>query len=188
MQTKAHATVLNFNGDSNVGLYGLATDKYVLLGKNVGESQAKLIENNLNVKAFRISVYGTSLVGLFAKGNSSTLLLPSIVFENEISNLINLLKPLGVKVHVIDTEHTALGNNILMNDSIAMVSPVFSKKLVLELKKLTGLKIIQTNLADSLVPGSVGVLTNKGAIFGPNITDAEIRKLEKLLGFEIGLG
>jgi len=38
------------------------------------------------------------------------------------------------------------------------------------------------------VPGSVGKINNQGGIFSPNLTEDDIKAVEKLLGFEIGLG
>jgi translation initiation factor 6 len=44
------------------------------------------------------------------------------------------------------------------------------------------------NLANMSVPGSVSKITNKGAIFSPNLSDDDIKKVESLLKIEIGLG
>ncbi|MEM2873888.1 MAG: translation initiation factor IF-6 [Candidatus Nanoarchaeia archaeon] len=189
MHHNKHISILNFHGDPNIGLHGFATDRYCLVGRCVADKQVADLEKKLKVPVFRVCIYGTDLVGLFAAGNSSLLLLPHIIFENELETLKNLLEPLKVVIKVIKTEHTAFGNNILLNDKVAILSQVYNKKSVVALKAALGdLGVEQMSLANTAVPGSVGKITNKGGIFSPNLSDAEIKMLERLLKFEIGLG
>jgi len=184
-----HAAVMNFHGDPNVGLHGFATDKFCLVGKTVNDKQAADLERKMKVPVIRATLYGMDLVGLFAAGNSSSLVLPKIIFDHELKNLKTSLEKLDVKISVIETEHTAFGNNILVNDKIAIISNVYDKETAKQIAQALEVKdFVQMDLANTKVPGSVGKITNKGAIFSPNLSEAEIRKLEKLLGFEIGLG
>jgi len=186
--SQKHISILNFHGDPNVGMHGLATDKYCLVGKCVSDKQVKELEEVLKVPVLRATVYGTDLIGLFAVGTSSVLLVPKIIFENELKALKSLMEKLNVKVEVIDTEHTAFGNNILLSDSIAIISSAFNQASQKQLKDALGIKPIVMDIAHTSVPGSVGKITNKGAIFSPNLSEDDIQKIEKLLGYEIGLG
>jgi len=188
MSHQKHISILNFHGDPNVGLHGLATDTYCLVGKCVSDKQVAELEERLKVPVFRVTFYGTDLVGLFAAGNSSVLLIPKIAFENELKLLRATLEKINVKVIVIDTEHTAFGNSILLSDKAAIVSDVYNAITKKQIEAALGMEVTSMNLAGTPVPGSVGKITNKGAIFSPNISDAEIKKLEHLLKFEIGLG
>lgn len=180
----AHVTRLSLNGDCNIGLYGIATDKFCLFGKNVPKKHIKKIEETLNVPVYQIKLYGTDLIGIFAAGNSKAVLVPDIVFESELKEL----EKLPIKFEIIKTEKTALSNNILTNDSIAFVSKEYSKKEVEKIEKALNVKVVQIEIAGTNLPGSCGVLTNKGAIFNPLVSNSEIKKIEKLLKFEIGLG
>ena len=183
-----HISILSFHGDPNIGLHGLATDKYCIVGKCVSDKQVKELEDVLKVPVYRATIYGTDLAGLFLAGNSSVLLVPKIVFENELKNLKIAMEKINVKIFVIDTDHTAFGNNILLNDKNAIISTVFNKEAEKQIHTALGFKPIMMDLAGTSVPSSVGKITNKGAIFSPNLSDDDIRKLEKLLGFELGLG
>ena len=184
-----HAAVMNFHGDPNVGLHGFATDKFCLVGKTVTDKQVAELERKMKVPVIRATLYGMDLIGLFAIGNSSSLVLPKIIFEQELKNLRASLEKLGIKVSVIEAGHTAFGNNILANDKIAIISTVYEKETAKQIAKALGIKeFVQIDLANTKIPGSVGKITNKGAIFSPNLSEADIKKLEKLLGFEIGLG
>lgn len=186
--SQKHISILSFHGDPNIGLHGMATDKYCIVGKCVTDKQVKDLEETLKVPVFRLTIYGTDLAGLFLAGNSSVLLAPKIIFENELKILKSTMEKINVKVFLIDTNHTAFGNNILMNDKTVVVSTTFNDETKKQIQAATGLKPISMDLAGTSVPSSVGKLTNKGAIFSPNISDEEIKELEALLKFEIGLG
>ena len=180
---------LNFHGDPNVGLHGLATEKFCLLGRCVNEKQSAEIEKVLKVPAFHVGLYGTDLIGLFAVATHSSILLPDIVFPNELKKIREEMSKTNVKVHTLKTEHTALGNNILINENRGIISTVYDKKSAEQIKKaFPDVKFEQFDLSGLTIPGSLGKVTSKGGIFSPNISDAEIKKLEKLFGFEIGLG
>ena len=179
-----HAIKLDINGDPNIGLYGVATDKFCLLGKSVPEKLAKKIEAVLKVPVYQIKLYGTDLIGIFAVANSNCVLIPDIIFEKELAEL----KKLPIKFELIKTEKTALNNNILCNDKIAFASKEYTKEEVEKIKQALGVKVVQMPIAGTNLPGSCSILTSKGAIFNPNIKPSEIKQIEAELGFEIGLG
>lgn len=180
----AHAIKLNFNGDMNIGLYGAATDSFCLLGKSVPEKYVQKIEKTLRVPVYQIKLYGTDLIGIFAVGNSNGILIPDIVFKSELEEL----KKLPIKVSILKTEKTALNNNILCNDKIAFASKEYSKEEIAKISDALGVKVVQTEIAGTDLPGSCGVLTSKGGLFSQTAKDSEIEKIEKELGQEIGLG
>jgi translation initiation factor 6 len=178
------AIKLDVNGDPNIGLYGIATDKFCLVGSSIPKKDVEKIEKTLNVPVYQIKLYGTDLIGIFAVANSNCVLIPDIIFEKELAEL----KKLPIKFKLFKTEKTALNNNILCNDKIAFVSKEYTKNELKQIKDALGVKIIQTDIARTTLPGSCGYITEKGAIFNPNIESAEVKKVEKELGFEIGLG
>jgi len=186
---RRHAAISSFHGDPNVGLYGVATDKFCIVGKSLPKKKLKELSNILNVSVIPINIYGTELVGLFIAANSKAVLLPDITYKSEIEKIRKELSKLDVKVGVIKTEHTALGNNIILNDTAGIISPVYNKSQLKKIKEaFPNVKFEQFKIAGLSIPGSVGVVTNKGGIFNPNIKDKDIKKIEKLFGFEIGLG
>ena len=179
-----HAIKLNIDGDPNLGLYGIATDSFCLVGKTISKKQVEEIEKTLDVPVYSVKLYGTDLIGIFAVANSNGVLIPDIIFEKELE----ALKKLTIKFKTIKTEKTALNNTILCNDKLAFVSKEYTKKEVEEIKKALGVEIVQMDMANTHLPGSCGMLTNKGALFNQNLSDAEVKKIEKALGYAIGLG
>jgi len=184
--TEKHTAIINFHGDPNVGLYGLATDKFCLLGKSVREKDVKEIEAALKVPIFQLSFYGTDLIGLFAVGNSKTILLPNIIYDSELKKLRKDLDKLGVKIEILETNHTAFGNNIIVNDKKGIISNVYSNKEAEKISKM--FPDVEFEQIDLSIPGSIGKVTNAGGIFEPNLPEIIVKKLEQHFGFEVGLG
>ncbi|MFH0869345.1 MAG: translation initiation factor IF-6 [archaeon] len=180
---------LNFNGDPNVGLHAVATDKFCLLGRCATEEQVREIEKVLKVPVIQISLYGTDLIGIFAVATHDTVLVPEIIFPSELKHLKEKLAKHKIAVNTIKTEHTALGNNILFNEKAGIISTVYNRKSSEQIKKVfPKIRFEQFDISDLTIVGSLGQVTSKGGIFSPNISDDEIKKLEKMFGFEIGLG
>lgn len=183
-----HVAKMSFNNDPNVGLYCAVSDKVCLVGKTASSKQVKKLEEVFGVPVIKANVYGTALVGIFASVCNDTVLLPDVVFERELEEIRAAATKLKLKVKTIKTEKTALANNILCNSDVGIVSTKFTKSEVKKLKKILGVKLKQMDLAGMNTPGSAGVLTSRGGLFSPNLADDEVAKVEKLVGFEIGLG
>ncbi len=187
--SEKHIFITELEGNSNAGLFGIATDKFCLVGRAVREDKILEIEKVLRVPVFQVGMYGTELAGLFCAANSDSVLLPDIVSEHELKELKNKLLKLNVSVHIFKTEHTALGNTILLNDKSGIISEVYDKKAVAEIKKaFPDVKFVQMDLSGMPTPRTVGIVTNRGGIFSPNISENEIKRIEQVFGFEIGLG
>lgn len=179
-----HILKTNFNGNPNVGLYAFATDKYCLVGHEVPQESVDEIEKVLKVPVHRVSIAGTGLVGVFVNGNSKKLLIPSIVFRDEIY----ALEKLELDFAIINTKNTALGNNILLNDEGVIISPIFEKEAVNEIEKALGLKPLTHRIAGIDTVGSVAAHNTKGCLIHHNAKDDDIRLVENTLKVECTTG
>ncbi len=176
-----HVYRTDFNGNPNVGLYVFASDKYCLIGKEVSDKHIKQIETALKVPVHKITIAGTSLLGVFLAGNSDCLLIPEIVFEEEIKAIENL----GIKYKIINTNLTALGNNILCNDKGALVNPEFKDKDIKQIKEALDVNVKQGTIAGLDTTGSLAVINDKGCLVHNEIKESEIKIIEKLLEIKI---
>ena len=164
-----HILQTSIQANPNVGLYIYATDEFAILGPEA-KSIKEEVEEVLGVPAHIISIAGTSLAGVFLAGNSKHLLVPPIVFEHELE----LLKQLPVEVHVFETIHTALGNNLVINDHGIVAGPMFSKQEQQQLHELLELPVHQIPIADIEVVGSSVVHSTKGGVIHRDARQAEI--------------
>ena len=65
-------------GNSSIGLFGLATDKYVILPQGTKQDARDQIETTLRIPSVITSLAGTVLIGTFCAGNEKGLLVPNI--------------------------------------------------------------------------------------------------------------
>ncbi len=173
-----HALKTNFNSNPNVGLYGYCNNSYCLMGREVPEARVKEVERVLGVPVHQVTICGTSLIGVFVAGNSRKLLVPEIAFEYELKKLDHL----KVDYEVIKCRATALGNNILCNDSGCLANPEFSADQKKRIRQALGVALKPGNIAGLGTVGSLAALNSAGCMVHRDITRAETKVLEGLLG------
>jgi len=179
-----HVLVTNFNSNSNVGLYGYATDKYCLLGRDVPEKLFKEIEEVLDVPIIVMSIAGTSLLGIFLSGNKNCLLVPKIAFPNELE----ILDKYKIKYKLIDTKLTCLGNNIICSDKGCVVSDEYGERELKTFKDALKVDVVRTKIAELSTIGSLAAHTKKGLLCHHEILEHEAKLLKKILKVEIFTG
>lgn len=172
-----HLLKTSFNSNPNVGLYGFATDKYCLLSPEVNKKLVEQIGKMLKVPIHQMNICGTSLLGAFLSGNSNSLLVPSIAFDSELEKLDKLKIPYTV----IDTKHTALGNNILCNDNGCFLSTDFTKETVEEIQKALVVPVERGRIADLRIVGACGVANNKGCLLHRDASQEDVDLIGSLL-------
>jgi len=166
------------SGDQNIGLYGFATDKYCLLGQN-----NKKIRKILGGPVYLANILNMDLTGLFVAGNSHGIAIAGVIAEDHRQSLERYFG----NILVLDTNHTALGNLVLMNDKGIIVSPLL-RKLEKKISDFFGLPASVTTIANQKVVGTLGVATNKGCLVHPKARKTEMEKIEKTLGVTADIG
>ncbi|MFC1730886.1 translation initiation factor IF-6 [candidate division KSB1 bacterium] len=180
----AHVLQTSFNGNPNVGLYGFANDKFCLLGVEVPNKQAKQIEKVLKVPVHQITLAGTSLIGAFCNGNNKLIVLPDIVFEDELK----VLDKLKIKYEVIKTRHTALGNNLLCNDVGCLANPELSADAKKRIRVALDVALKPGKIAGVNTVGSVAVQNDHGCLIHGDAKPFEIKFIKDLLKVDVETG
>jgi len=85
--------------------------------------------------------------------------------------------PLSVVTH----RQNAMGNNILVNDSGALVHPEFSDDAIHQLHRALGVPAERGTIAGLGTVGMAGVATNRGVIVHPRATEREAAHVGELL-------
>jgi len=177
-------TQLDFHGDPNIGLYGLATERFCLLGPET--ESAKKLEEVLKVPVHNVHVLHLELIHILIAGNARVVVVPDILLERDLAALEHALSRHRATVHVIDTEQ-ALGNLVLMNENGIAIPPAL-RKHQRELEKIFGLPCKVTTIAGMTPLGTLGVATNKGCLVHPQVKDDEAKALESVLGVPLDIG
>lgn len=177
-----HILNTSFNGLYNIGLYGFANDKFALIGKEIPDDIACEMSKVLKVPIHKITIAGTSLVGVFVAGNNNKLLVPNIIFDDEKL----ALKEAGVDFEVFDTKLTCLGNNIIVGDDVAIISTEFSDAEEKRLAVSLGVKTLRINLNGMTSVGSLVVLnlSKKRALISNDLSRDDQKIIESTFSVE----
>ena len=115
----------DFEGDSNVGAFGIATDRFVFVSSNMSEKGLDTIERTFNLPLVQTTVATLDAVGLVSVATSNGILVPYTTTDEELAQLKN---GSDVTVDWLDDKMTALGNIIIANDNGALCHPDFDFK------------------------------------------------------------
>ncbi|MBI5393437.1 translation initiation factor IF-6 [Candidatus Woesearchaeota archaeon] len=179
-----HVIKTSYNGDPNIGLMVFANDKFCLVGSLATDKLVKELHQVFQVPVHRITLCGTDLIGVFCVGNNHMILLPSIVFDYELE----ILDELKIKYTIIDSRLTALGNDILCNETVAYVNPEFSDEARKTIKKALHVELKEGTIAELENVGSLAVISKNKMVVHSDATDEEIELLGKIFSAEITKG
>lgn len=170
-------------GNDYVGAWSFATDKFFLLGSEVNKKTAGIISASLGVEIVRSLVGGSSLLGIYACGNSKGVLVPNLIESYELKDLRQSLP--GVRVEVLQTDLNALKNNILANDRIAIINPNFSSDEERAIRDVLDVETVRMEIGGFHTVGANNILTNKGFVLNNRADEEEKERIEKILGMKV---
>lgn len=159
-----------------IGMFYKASDKLFLCPKETSEKFRELAEEMLKVKALELFIDESNLLGIFSALNSNGVVLPGFAGKQETS----LLRKEGLNVCFIE-DMTAIGNNILVNDNAAIVNPHFSKEQCKEMSDCLGVEVFSQNISNLTTVGAANAVTNNGLLAFNEISDSELKWMEKVL-------
>ncbi len=179
-----HVAQMNVRGTGLVGLYMVATESYVLVGREVPESWDKTIEEVFKVPIIRITVAGTSLLGTFVATNGVEIIVPSIIFEREE----DVLKEAGIKYTKIKTDLTCLGNNVVASEKGSLINPDFEDSAVEEIGKAFPGEVKKFKISENPTVGSFVVHNGKFGLITPDVSNENAKIVEMHLGIQLTSG
>ncbi|MCK4247252.1 MAG: translation initiation factor IF-6 [Methanomicrobia archaeon] len=162
-----------------IGIFGITNEEITLLSVDFTKEKVRLVENTLSTETLLTTIARTNLLGILSAGNSNGVVLPYNVEDYEISKL----KKCDIKIEILSTKFTALGNMMLCNDKGAVIS----KKLEKESRLIEDALDVEIFVSDSINFGSMGLCTNNGCLVHPSLSEM-IDELEKALKVEVDIG
>ena len=175
----------DFEGDSNVGAFGIATDRFVFVSSNMSEKSLDVLEKAFNLPLVQATVATLDAIGLVSVATSNGILVPYTVSDEELAELKNAS---DIRVDWLDDKMTALGNIIIANDNGAMCHPDFDFKARQKISDTLGVEVVPGSLAKLPIVGANAIATNQGAIVHPMATRGEIELLAQLLKVHVEVG
>ncbi len=157
-----------------VGVFAVVTDKVALFPKVMLPKERKKAKKLFEVEIVDAQIANSSLLGVLAVGNSKGFVVSDIAEQNEIdelqSNGLRIKKVSGI---------TALGNLVECNDKKAFCSKVIGGRERKKIEEALKVECVQMDVAGSDLVGSGIVLTNKGFIANPLVSEKEFKRIEK---------
>jgi len=175
---------LSLYGNPNIGAFLFATDKFALAPPDIPRKFEEEMSSTLRVPLYKTTICGSVLLGIFITGNSKGLLVPHNAKEDEISFIESSV---SIPVVQYNGKKNALGNMVLVNDSVAAVGVGADPELKSLLSKTLGVEVYEVNIAGLSLPGVCAVTNNKAMLCHPQTTDEEVKKLEEIFNIPVNI-
>src|SRR3989338_2046241 len=163
-------------GYAQVGVFCATNDEITLVPLSTPAHFVSTVKKVLGTDVIKMNLCNSQLLGLFSTCSNSEIIIPHIAQQHEIDTLKDNFK----KVIVSDSALTAIGNLVVMNDNVTLVSS--------DLKNHNQLNAKPFKLKATVLIGSGIVATNQAFIAHPETTDAELEQLKDLLKVEGDVG
>jgi translation initiation factor 6 len=169
-----------FGGSPYLGVYLRVGDRAAIGPPQLATALERDLERLLKVRVVRSSVFDCEVVGALIAANSR-----GIVVGDEIDRAERRALEEIAPVTVIRHRQNAMGNNILANDSGALVHPEFAPDAVREISQALGVPAARGTVAGLGTVGMAGVATNRGVVLHPKATERESAQIRELLGVPV---
>ncbi len=173
---------LRILGNDYIGAWGVATDKFFIVGNGASEGEKGIIEKTLKVEGIRASVGGSGFIGLYVAANSKGILLPYGTEHHELEALKKLIP--GVQVRIMETDYNALRNNILANDKLAIINPNYSQEEEKVIADVLDVETHRLKIANYHTVGAHNILTNKGVVVNNRAEEKDVEEIEEITGMK----
>jgi translation initiation factor 6 len=172
-------------GSASIGIYSLATDKFVIVPKMVPEDKARQTAEWLKTKLVHTSIGGSLLAGALACANSNGIILSQFVRQEELDVIKASFEG---NITVMESRKTAFGNLVLANDKGALVDPRMKDFIRKQVSDTLGVETFSGTIAGLTYVGSLAVATNKGVLAHPQLKEEERKVLETVFKVPVEVG
>jgi translation initiation factor 6 len=165
------------SGSPYLGVYLRAGESAAIVPPSAPLSLRRDIERLLGVVVHAGTVSDCELLGALVAFNSHGVVVGERLDPAERARLAEV-----GGVTEIRTRQNALGNNILVNDTGALVHPELSEEAVRRISVALGVPAVRGTLAGLGTVGMAGSATNRGVVVHPRTTEREAAEVARVLG------
>ncbi len=173
----------NLQGISVLGVFARCIEDFVLVPSEADDEFIRIIENALSVTAIPTSIDGSSVVGSLSCGNSKGFMVSERVNESELARIRKYVPAKRLK-----GIYTAAGNNVLVNDTAALVHPNLSDEAVEDIGKFLDVEVHRGTVGGLKTVGMAGCVTNTGMLAHPRSNEFELERLGEIFGLPVDIG
>jgi translation initiation factor 6 len=169
-----------FGGSPYLGVFVRVGERAAIAPPSISASLEHELERSLGVPTVRTTVDDSEVVGALVAGNSRGFVLGDALDSAEREALEGV-----ARVTVVRHRLNAMGNNVLANDTGALVHPEFSNEVLVSIGRALGVPVERGTIAGLGTVGMAGIATNKGVVVHPKATEGEAARVHELLGVPV---
>jgi translation initiation factor 6 len=165
-----------FGGSPYLGVYFRCGEAAAVVPPSAQGPMERELERVLNVRVVRTNVADSEVVGALVALNSHGVVVGDDLDPGERRALESI-----APVAVVRQRLNAMGNNVLANDTGAIVHPELSNDAVEAIGRALRVPVRRGTLAGLGTVGMAGLATNQGVVVHPKTTEREAAVAQELL-------
>lgn len=183
---------LDINGNPYLGVYCKCSERMLAVPPIVPGNVREKLAAILDVEVKETTLGGSIVLGALMSMNSNGVVVTNFAEKKEVERLVgasqlNKLDTRMKALHIPDRLN-AVGNNILANDSGAIIHPDFGKKAARAISDTLGVEVVKGTIGGLKTVGSAAVSTNRGVLCHPYATPDELEKVKEVLRVPAKIG
>lgn len=167
------------SGNPNIGVFAAANESFAFTSADASPEFVRALEEALGVKTVKTTVAGAHVIGSLMAMNSNCAVVSGLTDEREMEVISE-----HIPVYRLDDSLNAAGNNILVNDHGAIVSPEYGHAVAKPLSDALGVEVVSSSIAGCNTVGSVCRATNRGCVCHIDASDEEVQLIKDVLKVE----
>jgi translation initiation factor 6 len=176
--------LLDFNENPNLGVFCRTNDELAFVRKGLSKKVKNKIITSLDINLIELSISDATIIGSLLTFNSKGAVVCDFIDEDALK----IIKDQGFEVCIISDNINAVGNDILVNDSGALVHPDMKDNTIESIKKTLKVPVHRGTVGSLKTVGMAAVVTNRGLLCHPKTTDEEKRTLKDIFGVNVMIG
>lgn len=173
----------SFYKNPYLGLYLATSDKLTLLPSNAHDKLVEQAARVLETDTVSLFIDESPILGIYCALNSTGVLVPTFASKKEQKTL----KAAGLNVCTI-SEQFSPGNCVLVNDKAALVHPHMEPADRKKIADHLNVEVFSQQVTGIPTVGSINVVTNRGLLAYNDVSEEELKLMERFFGVRGGLG
>ncbi len=167
----------SYFGNPWIGMFVRGNDKVSLVPIDSMDKFVNAVKESLGTETIKVGMSDSNLLGVYVAMNSSGVILPNIVKDEEAE----LLRKAGLNVYVSKDIHNANGNNIAVNDKGGIINPNVSGTEARKMADALGVELVPLSIAGYTTVGSACIATNNGYLAHYRSSEEDLSALKDAL-------
>ncbi len=176
---------LDFNNNPYLGVYCRANDDVAFIDPYLAEKSREQVAAALDVEVVTLAIGGSPITGSLLAMNSHGAIVTDFIADPELQTLRHHFDG---NVLVMMDNFNAAGNNVLVNDTGALVHPMLGDDTTNDIKDVLDVEAQRGTISSIKTVGMVAVATNRGLLCHPKVDEEEQEQLEALFGVDVDIG